>query len=64
MGHVHRPWPMCGASLGAYLTFTSQWSVGVDVGHISQSNVQREVSWDVYMRSRRDWIWWPLAFAL
>ena len=27
-GHIHHPFPIKGVSVGAYFTFTSQWSVG------------------------------------
>src|SRR5260370_38191930 len=30
-GHVHLPWPIRGASFGAYFTDISQWSVGTAV---------------------------------
>ena len=38
-GSVQRPWPISGASFGAYFTLTSQWSVGTGEGVISQSKV-------------------------
>lgn len=39
-GHVHRPRPTTGASAGAYLSCTSQWSVGTEAGAIFQAKVR------------------------
>ena len=38
-GQVHRPFPVCGASFGAYFICTSQWSVGTNEASVFQLKV-------------------------
>ena len=62
-GSVQRPLPISGAFFGAYLTLTSQWSVGTGDGDISQSKVSPFSLSAIYILSIRDFIWSPLACA-
>ena len=50
-GSVHRPLPIYGASLGAYLTDTIAWSVGMADSLISQLKVKGSALQDMYTQS-------------
>ena len=63
MGHVHRPFPMSGASLGVNLIVTIQWLVGTGVGQIFQSYMCWVSLFAMYIRSSRDCICPPVALA-
>ena len=53
IGSVHLPLPMKGASFGAYLTETIEWSDRIADSVISHSKVCRVILSAMYMRSRR-----------
>ena len=56
VGSVHLPFPISGASFGAYLTATIQWSVGTGVGHVFQLNVIGVACLATYIQSNLDLI--------
>lgn len=53
-GHVHLPFPMCGASCGAKRTWTMLWSVGIGLRYVFQSITLSLCEFDIYILSRRD----------
>jgi len=50
-GRVHHPFLIRGASLGAYLTDTIAWSVGMANSLISQSKVKGSAFLEIYIQS-------------
>jgi len=57
-GHVQRPFPVRGASLGAYFIWTSQWSVGTIDASIFQLKVCCCRCLATYILLILDWICW------